>query len=120
MIMGMTANREACQLLIDKYQDKHLRDRAFELAWTHSQVVLRQINASEADAQMYGRLASSIVYTTRHFAQRHPHWQKITGDNPLCGVTPFPATCLFVLLQIGNPENISLVKQMYRRMPTGT
>ena len=32
------------------------------LAWTHSQVVLRQLNATEADAQLYGRLASSIIY----------------------------------------------------------
>jgi cellobiose phosphorylase len=44
--------------LIDKYQDRHLADRVFELAWTHSQVVLRQLNASEADAQLYGRLAT--------------------------------------------------------------
>ncbi len=37
-------------------------DRAFELAWTHSQVILRQINATEADAQLYARLASSVIY----------------------------------------------------------
>ena len=29
----------------------------FELAWTHSQVVLRQLNATEADTQLYERLA---------------------------------------------------------------
>jgi cellobiose phosphorylase len=34
----------------------------FELAWTHSQVVLRQLNASEADAQLYGRLANAVIY----------------------------------------------------------
>ena len=34
----------------------------FELAWTHSQVVLRQLDATEADTQLYGRLASSILY----------------------------------------------------------
>ena len=54
--------REACLRLIEKYQDRHLADRVFDLAWTHSQVVLRQINATEADAQLYGRLAGCVIY----------------------------------------------------------
>ncbi len=62
IVTGIASTREANQTLIDKYQDKHLRDRAFELSWTHSQVVLRQIGATESDAQLYGRLASSILY----------------------------------------------------------
>ena len=40
--------------LVEKYQDRHLADRVFDLAWTHSQVMLRQLNATEADAQLYG------------------------------------------------------------------
>ena len=35
--------------LIEKYSDRHLADRVFELAWTHSQVVLRQLDATEAE-----------------------------------------------------------------------
>ena len=58
--MGDT--REACLGLVDKYQDRRLADRVFDLAWTHSDVVLRQLNATEADAQLYARLASSILY----------------------------------------------------------
>ena len=37
--------------------DRHLADRVFDLAWTHSQVVLRRLDATEADTQLYGRLA---------------------------------------------------------------
>ena len=48
--------------LVNKYQDKHHKDRVFELAWTHSQVVLRQINAIESDAQLYSSLANSILF----------------------------------------------------------
>ena len=66
MVMGMAENKEACMSLIEKYQDRPLTDRAFELAWTHSQVVLRQINASEADAQLYSRLASSVIFSNPH------------------------------------------------------
>jgi cyclic beta-1,2-glucan synthetase len=48
----------------------HLADRVFDLAWTHSQVVLRQLNASEADAQLYARLASSVIYANAGPARR--------------------------------------------------
>lgn len=112
MLTGMTDTRDHCQLLIDKYQDKHLRDRAFELAWTHSQVVLRQINASEAEAQLYGRLASSIVFVnpllraTPGTLAKNNRGQSALWGYSISGDLPI------VLLQIGNPENISLVKQM--------
>ncbi len=47
-----------------KYHDPQLADRVFELAWTHSQILLRQLNATEADAQAYGRLAGSVIYAS--------------------------------------------------------
>ena len=62
MVSGIGETRDACLGLVEKYQDRRLADRVFELAWTHSQVVLRQINATEADAQLYGRLTGSVLY----------------------------------------------------------
>src|SRR4029077_6821891 len=50
--------------LMEKYHDPRLADRVLELAWTHSQILLRQLNASEADAQGYARLAGSVIYAT--------------------------------------------------------
>ena len=54
IVSGIGETRDACLGLIEKYQDRRLADRVFDLAWTHSQVFLRQINATEADAQLYG------------------------------------------------------------------
>ncbi len=62
LVSGIGETRDLCLRLVDKYQDRRLADRVFELAWTHSQVVLRQLNTTEADAQLYGRLAGSILY----------------------------------------------------------
>lgn len=114
IVTGMAASREGNQALIDKYQDKHLRDRAFELSWTHSQVVLRQIGATEADAQLYGRLAGSIMYTnpvlranagilSKNQRGQSALWSySVSGDLPI------------VLLQITNSENILLVRQLIK------
>src|SRR5436190_563131 len=62
LVIGVVETREAALGLIEKYHYPRMADRAFELAWTHSQVVLRQLNASEADAQLYSRLASALIY----------------------------------------------------------
>ncbi|HEY9541672.1 MAG TPA: glucoamylase family protein, partial [Luteimonas sp.] len=112
MVSGIGAARDDCAALIDKYRDRRLADRVFDLAWTHNQVVRRQINASQADAQLYERLAGLVLHA--HSALRAEQavllqnrrgqsglWgQAISGDHPI------------VLVQIADAENIELVRQM--------
>ena len=40
IVTGIGETRDACMGLVGKYQDRHLADRVFDLAWTHSQVLL--------------------------------------------------------------------------------
>jgi cyclic beta-1,2-glucan synthetase len=112
MVTGIGETRDAALGLIGKYQDRHLADRVFDLAWTHSWVTLRQINATESDAQLYGRLAGSVIYANpalradaavvgRNRRGQSSLWgYAISGDLPI------------VLLQIGDLENIDLVRQL--------
>ncbi len=112
MIYGIADTKETCNFLVEKYQDRHLTNRVLELAWTHSQVILRQINAVEADAQLYSRLASSIIFANaslrtdpsviikNHRGQSGLWGYSISGDLPI------------VLLQIEDSANIELVKQL--------
>ena len=112
IVSGIGETRSAAVSLVGKYQDRRLADRVFDLAWTHSQVVLRQLNATEADAQLYGRLAGSIIYAhsslradpgiiARNRRGQSGLWgYSISGDMPI------------VLLQIEDPANINLVRQL--------
>ncbi|TWO82302.1 GH36-type glycosyl hydrolase domain-containing protein [Denitratisoma oestradiolicum] len=112
MVSGIAETRELALGLVDKYQDRHLADRVFDLTWTHSQVMLRQLNATEADAQLYGRLASAVIYSNaalradaavliRNRRGQSGLWgYAISGDLPI------------VLLQIGDGANIDLVRQL--------
>src|SRR4030095_4873207 len=63
VVTGVGETRDAAIILAGKYLDRHLADRVFDLAWTHSLVALRHINASESEAQLYARLASSVIYS---------------------------------------------------------
>ena len=112
IVSGIGETRDAALSLVQKYQDRRLADRVFDLAWTHGQVLLRQFNASEADAQLYERLAGSIIYANsslradpgvlikNHRGQSGLWGYAISGDLPI------------VLLQIENIANISLVFQL--------
>jgi cyclic beta-1,2-glucan synthetase len=62
LIFGISETRDGAMHILSKYRDATLSDRVMDLAWTHSQVVLHQLNATEADAQLFGRLATSLIY----------------------------------------------------------
>ncbi len=109
---GMTDTRDAAQYLIDKYQDRHMADRVFELAWTHSQVVLRQLNASEADGQLYSRLANHVIYPNA--ALRADASVLIKNHRGQSGLWPYAISgdLPIVLLQIKDSANMELAKQV--------
>ena len=62
IISGMADTRAAALVLIDKYRDSSFAARAFEMAWSHSQLVLRQLQATEAEAQVYVELAGAVLF----------------------------------------------------------
>ncbi len=112
LVTGVDDSRAGALGLVEKYQDQRLADRVFDLAWTHRQVVLRQINASQADVQLYRRLANSILYANASLraeasilgqnrrGQSGLWSHAVSGDVPL------------VLVQIGDSENLDLVRQL--------
>ncbi len=112
LVMGVGASREQCTQLIEKYRDRHLADRVFDLAWTHSQVMLRQLNATQADAQIFEEMAGSILYAHASLraeggilranlrAQSGLWGQSISGDLPI------------VLVHIRDQGHIELVRQL--------
>ena len=112
IITGIADSREISQSLVDRYQEKHMRDRAFELSWTHSHVILRQINATQEEAELYGRLAGAVLYNNpllranaeviaNNFRGQSALWSySISGDLPI------------VLLQISDISNIILARQL--------
>ncbi|MEZ0471612.1 GH36-type glycosyl hydrolase domain-containing protein [Luteimonas salinilitoris] len=112
MVTGVGGDRDACASLVDKYRDRHLADRVFDLAWTHSQVVRRQINASQADAQLYERLAGLMIYAHPFLrADSEILLQNRRGQSGLWGHA-ISGDLPIVLLQVADADNIELVRQM--------
>ncbi|HUD81852.1 MAG TPA: hypothetical protein VMQ67_00050, partial [Candidatus Saccharimonadales bacterium] len=112
LVIGVTESREAAMAHVGKYQSSRMVDRAFDLAWTHNQVTLRQLNATEAEAQLYGRLAGALIYAdparranpsvllNNRRGQSGLWSYGISGDAPI------------VLLRISDAAKIEIVRQV--------
>jgi len=112
IVTGIAETRSECKTLVDKYQDYNFRKRAFELSWTYSEVVLRQINATESDAQLYTRIAGSVIFTNpalrankdlliKNTKGQSSLWSySISGDIPI------------VLLMVSDNTNLAMIKQL--------
>ncbi|MDP3069667.1 MAG: glucoamylase family protein [Opitutaceae bacterium] len=114
LVLGAADSRDRALALAEKYWEPRMGDRAFALAWTHSQVTLRHLNATEPEAQLYGRLASALIHAdpsrraaagvvrTNRRGQSGLWSYGISGDAPL------------VLLHISESKKIDLVRQLIK------
>jgi cyclic beta-1,2-glucan synthetase len=112
MVFGISETREEALILVDKYQDRRIADRVFDMAWTQSQVLLRQINATEADAQLYCHIASSLIYANDSMrADSNIITENRRGQSGLWGYA-ISGDLPIVLLKIAELSHIELVRQL--------
>ena len=111
-VSGAAESRAGSMAMVEKYQDRHLADRVFDLAYTHSGVTLRQINAVESDAALYRRLGCSVIYANATLrADAHVLIQNRRGQSGLWGYA-ISGDLPIVLLKIASSDNIDLARQM--------
>jgi cellobiose phosphorylase len=112
VVSGIAETRAEALALIARYRDPSFAARAFEMAWSHSGLVLRQVQATEADAQLYMQLAGSVIHAnplhradtgilTRNQLGQSSLWAySISGDLPI------------VLMRVSDVQRIDLVRQL--------
>ncbi len=114
LVTGVAETREGALALVEKYTDRHSADRVFELSWTHSQVVLRQLDITDADTQLYERLASHVIYANptlrapRGIVGQNKRGQSALWAYGISGDLPI------VLVKIGDREHLGLVRQLVK------
>ncbi|MBQ4133039.1 MAG: hypothetical protein IJD04_04805 [Desulfovibrionaceae bacterium] len=113
-VVGVGDGREGCLRLIEKFRVCHLADRVFELAWTHSQVQLHQFNIEAGEADLYEKMAASIIYSdmarraeravieANELDQSKLWRHSISGDLPI------------VLLRVSNVSSIELLTRVIK------
>ena len=112
LVFGVTETRQAALAHVEKYQSSRMADRAFDMAWTHSQVTLHHLNVPKAEIQLYDRLAGALIYADparraspsvllgNRRGQSGLWSHGISGDAPI------------LLLHISDVEKIDIVRQV--------
>ena len=111
-ITGVAQSREACTALARKYQDAEPAQRVLERAGMYRQSTLDRLQASDADALLYERMAASII----HAGEALRSDARVIGKNRRgqSGLWGFGISgdLPVVVMQISDPERIDLVRQM--------
>jgi cyclic beta-1,2-glucan synthetase len=111
LVTGAGESREVVTAMMDKYHDPHLADRVFELAWTHSHILLQQINATETEAQVYARLAGPIIFAWDvHRAKANVLARNRRGQSGLWGYG-ISGDLPIVLVRMSDRAKIDLCRQ---------
>lgn len=112
VVTGIGENHDQAMTLMEKYHDRHLADRVFELAWTHGQVALQQLNITESEAQLYERLAGAFLYAnpvwrpSRTILTKNRRGQSGLWGHGISGDLPI------LLLRVGTLEKVDLIRQV--------
>jgi cellobiose phosphorylase len=114
IVLGAAESRDHALRLVDKYRDRDVADRVPELAWTHGQVMLRQLHANEADAQLYARLAGSVLYPQPALRADPAVIASNQCGRPDLEALGIPGDRPLVLLHLRDAANLDLARQLVK------
>jgi cyclic beta-1,2-glucan synthetase len=112
LVTMVAESREAVVALAERYSQLHTCTRAFETAWTHSQLEMRRLHIRPGDVQIFQQLAALIIFPQgqlrppparlgrRVEGQRALWRQGISGDLPI------------VVIMIGHLRDIEVVREI--------
>jgi cyclic beta-1,2-glucan synthetase len=112
LVTVVARSREAVVALAERYSEFHTCARAFETAWTHSQLEMRRLHIRPADVRTFQQLAALIIFPQaqlrppparlgrRAEGQRALWRQGISGDLPI------------VVIMIGHLRDIEVVREI--------
>jgi len=111
-VWGVAPDRTAAFSLLDRYCDPNLATRVFELARMHSQILLHELQATEANAQLFGRMASFLAYAYPQFRARASLIARNRKGQSALWAYGISGDLPIVLLRVSDTAALALVRQM--------
>jgi cyclic beta-1,2-glucan synthetase len=98
--------------LADRYHDPHAAQRALDLAWTSTQVELRELGLTPADAAVFQELAGHLFYG--HPALRAPQAElrRNRGSQPMLWSTGVSGDWPILLATIESADGLPTLRQL--------
>jgi cyclic beta-1,2-glucan synthetase len=109
----VATSRERAFELADRYDDLHSAQRALDLAWTASQIELRELRISPRDAAVFQDLAGHLFYS--HPGLRVPRAELLRnhGSQALLWGTGLSGDWPIVLATIESADGLPTLRQLF-------
>ncbi len=110
-ITGAAESEEKIHQLVEKYADFSSCERAFDLAWTHSQLELHHLRVQADEAQAFQQLAGYLLYP--HLALRAPARRLRENSKGQSGLWSYGISgdLPILLVAIDNARDLPVVRQ---------
>jgi cyclic beta-1,2-glucan synthetase len=99
--------------LADRYHDPSTAQRALDLAWTATQVELRELGVSPSDASVFQELAGHLFYAHPELRAPDAEVRANTGAQPLLWSHGISGDWPILLARITSAEGITTITQLF-------
>jgi cyclic beta-1,2-glucan synthetase len=108
----VATSRDRAFELADRYRDPHAAQRALDLAWTSSQVELREFHLTPGDAAIYQELAGFLLYGSPALRAPQVELRRNKGSQPLLWANGVSGDWPILLATIESPEGLPTLRQL--------
>ncbi|HEX2781557.1 MAG TPA: glucoamylase family protein, partial [Gemmatimonadaceae bacterium] len=105
-------SRERCFQLADRYHHPHAAQRALDLAWTATQVELRELGITPTDAAVFQELAGHLFYSASALRAAPEDLVANRGSQPLLWTVGLSGDWPILLATISSPEGLPTLRQL--------
>jgi cyclic beta-1,2-glucan synthetase len=98
--------------LADRYHDPHAAQRALDLAWTSSQVELRELNITPIDAAVFQEIAGHLLYGGSALRAPQSELRRNQGSQPLLWAQGISGDWPILLATIDSADGLPTLRQL--------
>jgi cyclic beta-1,2-glucan synthetase len=108
----VATSRDQAFELADRYRDRHAAQRALDLAWTSSQVELREFHLTPGDAAVFQELAAFLLYGSPALRSPQSELRRNRGSQPLLWAHGVSGDWPILLATIDSSEGLPTLRQL--------
>ncbi|MBC7842812.1 MAG: carbohydrate-binding protein [Gemmatimonadaceae bacterium] len=109
----VATTREAAFELAGRYHDSHAAQRALDFAWTATQIELRELGITPANAAVFQEIAAQLLYLGGSLAPPHDELRRSKGSQPLLWAHGISGDNPIVLANIESIDGLPTLRELF-------
>jgi cyclic beta-1,2-glucan synthetase len=109
----VATSRERAFDMADRYRHIHAARRALDLAWTATQVELRELRVTSAETAVFQELAGHLLYPGRTMRSSLAQLERNNGSQPLLWQTGISGDLPILLANIESSDGLATLRLLF-------